>query len=820
MHYQSDSKVKGRTSLQTLLQNVRFSIRMLRKSLGLSLSVIATLALGIGATTAIYTVVYSTLLAPLPLPHPEQLVMVWSKIQGGRNGISAGDFLDWQRESHSFQSLCAFTGGNFNLGTKDQPEQVNGRLASPGFFRMMGLPFQLGRDFLPEEGIPGKDHVVILTHKLWTRLGANPNIIGEQMRVNGGTYTVVGVLAEGVADRYDADLTAPLAFRPEQINHDYHWIVAMGRLKPGVSIQQAQADMSAVTARIASENPKTNSGWGALVEPLQNDFMPKDRIQTLWLLLGAVGFVLLIACVNVANLLLAKGTARQREIAVRSSLGASRQQVFAQFLTESVVLALGGGAVGVGLGVALLRGLVAVMPQGTLPAEVTLHLDFPILAVTLAATLLSGLLFGCAPAWYASRVNPGESLKEGGRAGTGIARNRLRRALVVGEFALALALLSGAGLAFHSFWNLTRVDLGVRTDHVLMFNLEQPDRRFSDPKQIDAYYRQILDRIRATAGVSSAAVVTGTPLLGTSDGMPFSVVGKPVTDFAQRPGSPFQSVTPGYFETFGIQVLRGRQFTDQDTASSMRVAMVNQQFVKQYLKGLDPLKQRLSIEQIIPGLPKLGPAVEWQIVGVFHDVRSFGVRNEVPEIDVPFAQSLLPSVTIGIRTAGNPAALTPTVAAMVHSIDPDVALAQVSTMELVKDKLFVGDRFTMLLYGGFALLALVLAAVGIYGVIAFAVSQRTHEIGLRIALGAGRTNVTGLIVREGFVLALIGLGLGIAGAVLVGRLMQSTLYGVKPTDVLVLTSVGALLFATAILASYLPARRAASIDPMQALRME
>ncbi len=806
--------------MQNSLQNLRFSMRMLRKSPGLSFAVIATLALGIGATTAIYTVVYAALLAPLPLPQPDQLVMVWSKIQGNRNGISAGDFLDWQRRSQSFQSLCAFTGGNFNLGTRAEPEQINGRLASPGFFRMMGLPFQSGRDFLPEEGLPGKDRVVILTHKLWSRLGANPGVVGQQMRINGGTYTVVGVLAEGVADRYDAELTAPLAFRPEQINHDYHWILATGRMKPGVSIHQAQADMDAVTARIASENPKTNSGWGALVEPLQNDFMPKDRIQTLWLLLGAVGFVLLIACVNVANLLLAKGTARQREIAVRSSLGASRRQVFAQFLTESIVLAIAGGAVGVGLGVILLRGLVAVMPQGTLPAEATLQLDFHILAVTLVATMLSGLLFGCAPAWYASRVDPGESLKDGGRAGTGRARNRLRRGLVVGELALALTSLSGAGLAFHSFWNLTRVDLGVRTDHLLMFNLQQPDRRFTEPAQIDAYYRQILDRIRATSGVSSAAVVTGTPLLGTSDGMPFSIVGRPVVDFAQRPGSPFQSVTPEYFKTFGIQVLQGRVFSDQDTASSVRVAMVNKQFVEQYLKGLNPLGQRLSIEQIIPGLPKLGPAVEWQIVGVFHNVRSFGLRNEYPEIDVPFSQSLLPSVTIGIRTGTNPAALTTAIAGTVHSIDPDVALAQVSTMEVVKDRLFVGDRFTMLLYGSFALLALVLAAVGIYGVIAFGVSQRTHEIGLRMALGAGWTNVTGLIVREGSVLALIGLAIGIGGAVFVGRTMHSTLYGVQSTDFFVILSVGAILFATALLASYLPARRAAAIDPMKALRTE
>lgn len=806
--------------MQNLLKNLRYSVRMLRKNPGLTIAVIVTLALGIGATTAIYTVVYSTLLAPLPLPHPEQLVMVWSRIDGGRNGMSAGDFLDWQRQNKSFQGLCAVTGGNFNLAGKDQPEQVDGNRTTPGYFNMMGFPIMMGRDFLPEEGIPGRDRVVILTHKLWDRLGANKNIVGQQMRINNEPYTVVGVLAAGIADRYDNELTTPLAFRPDQINHDYHWLIAMARLKPGVTIQQAQADMDAVTARIAADNPKSNSGWGAQIDPFQNDFLPKDRIQTLWLLLGAVGFVLLIACVNVANLLLAKGTARQKEIAVRGSLGATRGQVFAQFLTESSVLALIGGVLGCGLGVVLLRGLVAVMPDGTLPAEASLNLNLPVLLVALAATMLCGLLFGCAPAWYASRVDPAEAVKEGGRSGGSASHNKLRRILVVGEFALALSLLAGAGLALHSFWNLAHVDLGLRTDHVLKFDLAQADGRFKDPAEIDTYYRQILDRLQSLPGVSAAAVVTGTPLRGTSDGMPFSVVGQPVVDFAQRPASPFQSITPDYFKTFGIRLIQGRSFTDQDTATSVRVAVVNEEFVRQYLKGMDPLRQRLSIEQIIPGLPKLGPLVDWQIVGIFHNVRSFGLRADQPEVDVPFSQSLLPSVTIGVRTANDPAAMTRTVAGAVHSVDPQIALAQVQTMDEVKNRLLVGDRFTLLMYGGFAALALLLAAVGIYGVMAFTVSQRTQEIGLRIALGASRVNVTGLIVREGSMLALIGLALGIAGAVLVGRTMQSTLYGVAALDFSVIASVTAVLFATALLASYLPARRAARIDPMRALRIE
>jgi putative ABC transport system permease protein len=786
----------------------------------LTSAVVATLALGIGATTAIYTVIYGTLLSPLPLPHPEQLVMVWSKVQGNRNGIAAGDFLDWQRYSTSFQSLCAFTGGNFNLGTKDKPEQVEGRLASPGFFRMMGLPFMLGRDFLPQEGIPGSDRVVILTHKLWNQLGADSHIVGHQLRINGGPYTVIGVLAAGVADRYDAQLTAPLAFRPEQINHDYHWLLATARLKPGVSIKQAQADMNRVTARIAEENPRSDKGWGALVEPLQNNFMPKDRIQTLWLLLGAVGFVLLIACVNVANLLLAKSTFRWREVAVRNSVGASRRQVFEQFLIESVILAGAGGLAGVILGVVLLRCIVALMPPGTLPSEVSLQLSIPILTATATATILVGILSGSAPAWYASRLDPALSLKQGGRAGEGKGHHTLRRVLVIGELALALTLLAGAGLALHSFWNLTQVDLGVRTDHVLMFSLQQPDRRFPAASGIELYYKQMLQQIRALPGVSTAAVVTGAPLLGTSDGMPFTIVGTTVADPSQRPGAGFQSITTDYFRTFGIRVLKGRQFSDADTATSPRVAMVNEEFVKEYLKTRDPLHTRLSIEQIDPTVQKLGAAVEWQIVGVFHNVRSFGVRADQPEIDVPFPQSPLPSVTIGLRSMSNPAELSAAVTKAIYSIDRDIAVSHLSTMNEVRDRLFIGDRFTMLLYAGFAVVALALAAIGIYGVISFGVSRRTQEIGLRMALGAERRAVERLIIQEGSFLALIGLAFGMLGATWLGRLMHSTLFGVGAFDSKVLLGVSGLLLATALLASYIPARRTATIDPMRALRTE
>src|SRR5580704_2202396 len=476
--------------------------------------------LGVGATTAIYTVVYAVLLAPLPYPEPDQLVMLWSRINGQDNVMSAGDFLDWKQQSKSFQQLAAWTGGSFNLSTQDQPEQLDGMRSTPGWFSMQGIPFLTGRDLLPEEGTPGRDHVVVLTYRLWNRLGANRGIVGQPMRIDGEPYTVVGVLSPGVGDRFDFELAVPLAFRPEQINHDYHWLLTMGRLKPGITLQQAQADMDAVTSHIAAAYPSSNKGWGASVEPLKNDFLPRERIRNLWLLLGAVGFVLLIACVNIANLLLAKGAVRQREIAVRSSVGANRRQIFTQFLTESLILALIGGALGIGLGEGLLRAILTIVPAGILPSEANFRLDIHVLVVALAATSIAGVLFGCAPAWYASRVDPGESLKEGGRSGQTSGSHKLRQGLITGEFALALSLLAGAGLAIHSFWNLTRVDLGVRTDHVLIFGLHQAQGRFKNPDEMYTYNQQMLSTLRSVPGVSNVATVTGTPLRGESDGMP------------------------------------------------------------------------------------------------------------------------------------------------------------------------------------------------------------------------------------------------------------------------------------------------------------
>jgi len=808
---------------RNLRQNLRYSARMLMRKPGFTAMAVLTLALGIGATTAIFSVVYATLFESMPYPKPEQLVMVWSKVNQRRNSVSAGDYIEWKRRSTSFQYLEAWSGGTFNVATEERPEQIQAALMTPGFFRMHGTLMLLGRDFLPEEGEAGKDHVVIMSHHIWSQsFGADREIIGKQIRMNGEPYTVIGVAQPGLDDRRPSRLWLPLAFKPEQINHKDHWILVMGRLKDEVSIEQANAEMQAITQQLAEEFPQSNSNWSASVEPLQNNFIPEKTIKNLWLLLGAVGFLLLISCVNVANLLLARGTTRQREVAIRAALGATRAELFGQFLTESLVLAIIGGAFGIYLGGLIIDVILAILPFQMLPSEADVRISIPVLLFTLFATMFAGLIFGCAPAWQASRLDLNEVLKKGGRSGVGVGGRGVRRALVVVEFALALTLLAGGGLALRSFWNLTRLDLGVRTDHVLTFYLPVPQDRFKEAERISPYYRQLLEKIESVPGIETATVTTGMPLRGTGLGTTFHIAGAPLGDPSDRQRAGFQMVTPGYFETFGIRVVKGRHFTQQDTAASLRVAMVNETFADQYFPDVDPLTERILVSQMIPGSQQSGPELEWQIVGVFHNTRGGeGLRgNDSPVIYVPFWQSPWPRASVAVRTTGDPERITRSLAAAINSVDADLPLAGVKTMDQILSETLSFDRFGMVLYGSFASLALLLASIGIYGVMAFAVGQRTHEFGIRMALGAGGGQILSMVLREGVTLALFGLGLGLGGAYLVGRTMQSTLYGVSALDVGAVSVVGVMLLAAALLACYFPARRASCVDPMVVLRDE
>jgi putative ABC transport system permease protein len=808
--------------MHNLWRNLQFGLRLLWKNPGFTTIAVLALALGIGANTAIFTVVYATLLAPLPYHQPDRIVMVWSKVGSHRNGVSAGDFLDWKHQNTTFESIAAWSGGPMSLSSSGRPEQVNAQHCTPGFLGVLGQPFLLGRDFLPEEGELGKDHEVILTYKLWkNRFGADRDILGHQLRLDGEQQTIVGVLAPGATDRVQSELYVPLAFKPEYLNHDFHWILVMARLKPGVTVAQANADMEAVTKHIAEVYPKSNQGWSASVEPLQNDFLNRDTIRALWILLGAVGFVLLIACANVANLLLARGTARQREVAVRGALGATRGQLFSQFLTESVALASIGGALGIALAWGFLKLILALMPPFTLPSEADVTLNVPVLLFTLGATMLSGILFGCAPAFQAVGLNLNETLKEGGRGGIGGGRQHVRHALVLVEFALALTLLGAAGLAIHSVWNLTHVDVGFRPDHLLTFDLPMPADRRPQPEQMLAFYRQMLEKVQALPGVTSASVSTGMPVYGANFGMDFDIVGKEVADRSQRPGSRFNMVTPGYFQTFGIRILRGRAFTEADIAGGMPVAIVNSELVKKFFPDVDPLTQRISVDQLIAGVAKLGPPVTWQIVGVYENVRNRDPKDgNSPEINVPFPQSPWPGVLMAVRTVGDPASMSKSISAVIQSMDPDLPMADVKTMDQILDESIGGDRFAAVLFGTFAAIALILAAFGIYGVMSFAVAQRTHEIGLRMALGAGSSQVLGMILKEGMTVGGIGLLIGFAGAWGAGKAMRSLLYGIGAIDFTAFSAVAAVLLLSALLACYLPARRATQVDPMVALRQE
>jgi putative ABC transport system permease protein len=804
-----------------MLRDARLGLRLLWRQPSFTTVALLALALGVAANTAIFSVVYATLLAPLPYDNPDELVIVWSRIQNNRNSTAAGDYLDWVRLSQSFQGLHAWSGGSVSLSSGGQSDQVTARRGTPGFLTTHGFKLFMGRDFLPDEGTVGKEQVVVMTHEFWrTRFASDPSILGRQIRVDGKPHAVVGVLGPGVPDRLESKLFLPLAFTTEQLNHDFHWLLVLGRLKPGVTLAQANADMVSVAKRIAEDHPSSNTGWSASVEPLKNNFLDANLISTLWLLLGAVGFVLLIACTNVANLLLARGTVRQREVAVRSALGASRARLSLQFLVESVVLAAAGGVLGLGLSFLLMNGIMAVLPPNTLPSEADVRINLPVLAFTLVVSMLSGILFGCAPAWQVSRLNLNDVLKEAGRSAVGGGRLWMRRALVVVEFALALTLLAGAGLAIASVAKLMTTDLGIRTDHLLTFTVPVPAERLKEPDEIAAFYRQLLEKIAAIPGASSASVSTGMPVNGVNFGMPFTIVGRPVTDPSQRPGAGFNMVSADYFKTFGIAMQRGRAFTEQDSAGAERVAIVNDAFARTYLNGLDPLTQRLVVEQLIPGVTRLGPGVEWRIVGVYRAVRNGGPRGDFPEIDVPFAQSPWPATTVAVRTSVPPDTLRTNLAASAQALDPDLAITDMMTMDQRVHESLAGDRFMAVLFGGFAAAALVLAALGIYGVMSFAVAQRTHEIGLRMALGAGRDQVLRQILRDGITTSLVGVLFGCIGAYLAGRAMQGMLFGVNAIDPTAFSIVTGLLLLSAILACLAPALRAASVDPMTALRQE
>jgi len=805
---------------------MRYAIRTLRRSPGFTIIALPTLALGIGANTAIFSFVNGVLLKPLPYRDPQGIVLVWEKPPGDyRNGISTLNFLDWKNQNTVFEHMAAVNfGGSVTLTGSGQPEELQGARVSASYFDIFGVHAVLGRTFLPDEDQLGKSQVVILSHRLWeNRFGADPSIVGRTLTLSGKTRTVIGVLpAHSPFDRSYAQLWMPLAFEPRDMTRDYHWLLSFARLKPGVTLEKAQAAMDAIGARIAEAYPESNKGWGVTVERFEDRIVDGQLRTSLLVLQAAVGAILLIGCANLANLTLARGAAREREIAVRASLGAGSWRLIRQLLTENLLVAAAGGALGLALGYAMIRGLIRLAPPFSLPSEADVSIDPNILLFTLAVSLVTALLFGLAPAIHATRVDPASSMKEGGRSATiGAGRARLRSALIVTEVALAFVLLVGAGLLVGSFFRMLQVDTGFTSANVITARLPIARDRFAHPEQLLQYVRLLDGSLRAAPGVRDVAFSNVLPMQGWGDGMPFLIAGRAFVDRANRRACFYKRVTSSYFRTLDIHLLRGRTFNGHDSQGGAPVTVINEEMAKRYFKGEDPLGKRILIQEILYGQPGLGPEIPWEVVGIVDDEQTGSLADtKSPGVYVTFDQSPTNDVSMVLRGSLDPRTLTSAINAAVHEIDKDQSIADLATLEQIKSGTVASDRMQTMLLAIFAALALLLAAIGIYGVISYSVTQRTHELGIRAALGASRGSLLAMVIRRGMRWTLIGLAIGVAGALALTRLLGSLLFGISPRDPVTLIVVAAVLSAVALLACYIPARRAAGVDPMVALRYE
>lgn len=808
-----------------MLQDFRYALRTLLKSPGFTAVALLTLALGIGANTAIFSFVNSILLTPLPYPDADRIVRVLEKPPGGGgNGISTLTYLDWQNQNTVFDYMAAQTADRYTLTGRGDPVQLLAGKATAHYFDIFGIKAALGRTFASDEDQRGKDHVVVLSYSLWvSQFGANPAILNQQILLNNEPYTVIGILpAGGAFDRGQLTLWTPLAFQPENMTRNFHWFGAFAKLKPGISLEQARAQMDTVGTRISQAYPESNKGWGVTIDRYSDVIVDTNLRQSLYVLLGAVGMLLLIGCANLANLTLARGAAREREVAVRSALGAGRHRLIRQFLTENVLLAIAGGILGIGVGYATMAALKAAIPPNSLAREIEVRMDLRVLSFALALSAFTGLLFGLAPALGVTRLNLVVSLKEGARGTIGSAGKRLRGVLVVAEIALAFILLTGAGLLMRSFFAMQHADLGFDSTNVLTAQLPIVNNRFPDPAGLNQHFREILANIQAVPGVRDAAFASAVPMRGWGYGMPFQIAGQAVVDMSNRQACFFKMVTPSYFLTVGMRLRKGRALTDRDVAGGPPVAMINETMARKYFANQDPIGQHILIQKIIPGKTQLGPDIPWEVVGVVADERvtSLDNKRDDPGIYVTMEQSPVYFMNLVARAAMDPLRLQHAVEQAVHNLDKDQALVEIRTLDQIKTESMVGDEIQSMLLSVFATLALLLSSIGIYGVISYSVAQRTGEIGIRAALGASRGNLLALILRNGLWMTAFGLVVGLAGAVGLTHLLSTLLYQVGAYDPITLGAATALLAFVALLASYIPARRAAQVDPAVALRSE
>jgi len=798
--------------VESLIQDLRFGVRTMMKKPAFALVAIMTLALGIGANTAIFSIVNAVVLRPLPLEDADRLVWMWGRFSQGSNAsVSPPDFLDYRAQNTSFERLSAMRFNFFNLTGEGEPERLSGATVTTDFFDTLGIKPVRGRVFVADEEQEGRNQVAVISEGLWRRrFGADPDMVGRALSLDGVSYTVVGIVAMSFTLPQQAELWVPITFdRPNMKVRRFHFLRPVARLKSGVSIEQAQSEMDTIAAALEKQYPESNTTWGLRLVPLQEQIVGNVR-PAMMVLLGAVAFVLLIACANVANLLLARASTRQKEIAVRAALGASRLRLVRQLITESLVLAFTGGLLGFLLALWGVRMLTAFMP-GNIPRVNEIGLDTRVLVFTLAVSVVTWILFGLVPALHTSKPDLNESLKEGSKGSAGASNNRSRNALVILEVALALVLLASAGLLIQSFRRLQRVDPGFDSKNLLTMLLILPDSKYPEPEQAAVFFEEVLQRIKSLPGVEEVGLGTRLPFGGGGGDTYFTIEGRPFQNANEKVTAYDPRIDHNYLRAMGMTLIKGRNFTERETKEEPRATIINETFARRFFPEDDAIGNRLIIDE--------GRPLTCEIVGIVRDVKQFSLEGE------SYQTMYLPSIRAGggslvVRTAGDPVTIAAAVEREIHAVDKDQPVANLRTMEQLLASSVAEPRFRTLLLAIFAAAAMILASVGIYGVMSYQVSERTREIGIRMALGADSGAVLKLVLSKGLKLVGAGVVSGLAGAFALTRVLSNLLFGVAATDPLIFAGVALLLIVVAMLACYLPARKATRVDPLAALRYE